>query len=118
MLAAIILNIICFLIGLMSFKFIGVESILTLQIVYLCQLLIFDISYWPSGFSFLKNLKYSFGFNDVLNNTEYRLFNTLAKKMHVLQIKKLLIENFNTNFLILAVSFLLFLVFSILRKNR
>lgn len=118
MLAAIILNIICFLTGLMSFKFIGVESILTLQIIYFCQLLIFDISNWPSGFSFLKNLKYSFGFNDVLNNTEYRLFNTLAKKMHALQIKKLLIENFNINFLILAVSFLVFLVFSVLRKNR
>jgi hypothetical protein len=46
------------------------------------------------------------------------LFNALAKKMHVLQIKKLLIENFNINFLILAVSFLVFLVFSVLRKNR
>ncbi len=117
MLAAIILNIICFMIGFMSFKFIGVESILTLQIIYFCQLLIFDISKWPSGFSFLNNLKYASGFNNVLHFTEYRLFNSLSKKMHALRIQKLLIENFNINFLILAATFLVFLICSIVRKN-
>jgi hypothetical protein len=118
MLAAIILNIICFLVGFLSFKFIGLESILTLQLIYFCQLLIFDISRWPSGFSFLQNLKYSSGFNGVLQFTEYGLFSTIAKKMHTLRIQKLLIENFDINFLILTVTFLVFLVSSILRKNR
>jgi hypothetical protein len=35
-----------------------------------------------------------------------------------MQIKKLLIENFNINFIILTVSFLLFVICSIFRKNR
>jgi len=48
MLGGIILNVICLFIGFLTSKFIGLESILTAQLIYFSQLLIYDISNWPS----------------------------------------------------------------------
>ena len=63
MLPWIILNAISLLIGFLTSKFIGLETMLTLQIIYYSQLLIYDISDWPSGFVFLNNFKYASGYN-------------------------------------------------------
>ncbi len=118
MLAVIILNAICLLIGFFTSKFIGLESILTCQLICYSQLMICDISRWPSGFTFLNYLKYSTGYNGLLDFTDYILVSTMTKKMHSLGLKKLLIENFNLNFLILFIVFLCFIVCSVIRKAR
>jgi hypothetical protein len=66
MLAQTILIVLSLVIGLIAPKFIGLELILTLQLIYLSQLLIYDIKNWPFGFVMLKSLRYSTGSNELL----------------------------------------------------
>ena len=58
-----LLGIICFICGLLSTKYIGLECILTLQLIYYSQLLISNANKWPLGFQYLSYLKYACGFN-------------------------------------------------------
>jgi hypothetical protein len=103
-----------FIIGLFSPKYIGLELILTLQLIFYSQLLIVDPSKIPLGFMYLKYLRLSTGFNDILTLTQYEPVTLMAKKLMHLQIKKTIIENFNINFVLLflafAVSLILFCV--------
>lgn len=85
------LNFFGLFIGFLTPKFIGLESILTLQIIYYSQLLIYDMSKWPISFNFLKYLRFTSGYNDILQYTEYSIFDGQLRKMNILQIKKLII---------------------------
>jgi hypothetical protein len=76
------LSIIGLLIGLMTPKYIGLESILTLQLIFYSQLLISDPSKWPIGFVYLKYLKFSTGFNNIFTYTDYLPFSVMTKKFH------------------------------------
>ena len=105
MMVQTILNLFLLLVGLISPKFIGLESILTLQSIFYSQLLIVNVSRVPPGFVFLKSLKYASGYNDIIQWTNLSLESAIAKKMNLLEINKLAIENFNINFIILFLSF-------------
>lgn len=58
----IITNIILF-IGLLSRKFIGLECILVLQLIYYSQILVSPWSNFPVELESIKSLKYSNGYN-------------------------------------------------------
>lgn len=51
------------LIGLVLPKFIGLETLITLQLIFFSQLLISDFELWPVGFSQFSNLKIATGYN-------------------------------------------------------
>jgi len=70
------------LIGLMTPKYIGLESILTLQLIFYSQLLISDPSKWPIGFVYLRYLKFSTGFNNIFTYTDYLPLSVMKKKFH------------------------------------
>lgn len=44
------IGIICLIIGLLSKKYIGLECVLTLQLVFYSQLLVENANKWPMGF--------------------------------------------------------------------
>ncbi len=52
-------------VGVLSPKYIGLESLLTLQLIFYSQMLIADPQKWPIGFMYLKYLKFSSGYNDI-----------------------------------------------------
>lgn len=54
------------LIGLFVPKFIGLEAIITMQLLYYSQLLIKDISVWPLGFMYFKFLGIAGGYKDLI----------------------------------------------------
>jgi hypothetical protein len=112
-----VLGILGLMIGLLSPKYIGLESLLTLQLVFFSQLLIVNPSKWPVGFMYLKYFKFSSGYNDILNLTDFIPSTNSAKKMENLGIKKTIIENFNINFILLGLSFIVFIIVFYL-KNR
>jgi hypothetical protein len=60
----------------------------------------------------LKYLRYSSGYNELLELTDLYLLSDDQKKMQLLGIKKLVVENFNLNFMILMVSFAALMVIS------
>lgn len=78
--AITIFNFIGFIINFFTPKFIGFESILTLQLIFYSQLLIDDTSKWPVGFMAFKYLKFSSGFNEILSFTDYNTLSTNSKK--------------------------------------
>jgi len=118
MMAQTIINAICLFVGLISPKFIGLESILNLQLIFYSQLLIFDISKIPPGFVFLKYLKYAAGYNEVFEITGFYLVGNAEKKLRILGMNKLIVENFNINFIVLALSFMVLLgVFFYVKKK-
>jgi hypothetical protein len=106
MLAQTILIAISLVVGLIAPKFIGLELILTLQLIFFSQLLIHDVKNWPPGFVFLKYLKYSTGFNYVFSVSQNLLTDSVSKKMSNLSLKKLVIENFNVSFVFLLLAFI------------
>jgi hypothetical protein len=106
------------MIGLLSPKYIGLESLLTLQLVFFSQLLIVNPSKWPVGFMYLKYFKFSSGYNDILILTDFIPYTTSAKKMENLGIKKTIIENFNINFILLGLSFLVFIIVFYLKSRK
>lgn len=89
--ASTILTLIGLFIGLLSPKFIGLESILTLQLIYYSQLLIKSISKWPPGFLFLKYLRLANGYNDVFQFTDYSVIHDKTRELHTLGVKKLIV---------------------------
>ena len=82
-LVSLILSIVSLLLGFMTPKFIGLESILTLQLLYYSRLLIVDIQRWPPGFSFMNYFKFTSGFNDIFQFTQYQSTTTIAKKLQI-----------------------------------
>lgn len=78
------LNFIAILISLLSPKFIGLETILTLQLIFYSQLLIDNPSKWPIGFSCFKYLKFASGFNKIFNFTDYQTLSVNTKKFFLL----------------------------------
>jgi hypothetical protein len=110
--------VISLVIGLIAPKFIGLELILTLQLIFFSQLLIHDVKNWPPGFVFLKYLKYSTGFNDVFSVTQNVLTDTVSKKMSNLSLKKLVIENFNVSFVFMLLTFIGLVVCFIVKLHK
>lgn len=59
------------LVGLFVPKFIGLETILTMQLIYYSQLLISKLDKWPVGFAYFNYLKVASGFSSVMRLTQY-----------------------------------------------
>jgi hypothetical protein len=55
------------MIGLFTPKYIGLEAILTLQLIYYSLILVLDSKKYPIGFNTFKYFKYSNGYNEILN---------------------------------------------------
>ncbi len=55
--------------------------ILTLQLIYYSQLLIIKISKWPVGFVYLKHIRFSTGYNDILTLSSYETISDTMIKM-------------------------------------
>lgn len=60
-------------VGLCTPKYIGVEAISTLQLVYYSCLLVTDVHKYPVGFRTFVTFKYSTGFNDIFEYTRILL---------------------------------------------
>lgn len=50
-------------IGLLAPKYIGLEGMVTLQLIFYSQLLIEDNKAWPTEFNIFKNFRFINGFN-------------------------------------------------------
>lgn len=103
------------LIGLLSPKYIGLEFLLTLQLIFYSQLLINEPSKWPVGFLYLKYLKFASGYNEIFAFTTYVPLTNDAKKMQHLDMKKTIVENLNINFVIFFLALLIFIVMFIVK---
>jgi hypothetical protein len=112
---ATILSLVCLVFGLITPKFIGVEFLVTLQLIFYSQLLIVDTGKWPAGFLYLKYLKFASGYNDILHLTSFGFFGSTSIKYSHLAMRKTICENFNLNFMILLLSSLLFLIVHIIK---
>ena len=66
-----LLGLIGLVIGLFLPKFIGIETIISLQLIFYSQILIINPEDWPVGFFYLKYLKMSTGYNDFIFLTSY-----------------------------------------------
>jgi hypothetical protein len=104
--------------GLITPKFIGLETIITLQLIFFSQILIYDNSKFPVGFLFLSNLKYTTGFSDIIDFSEYIPMTDSSRKMSSIKMKKLIIENFNINFAILFLCFVVLMITCLIRKHN
>jgi hypothetical protein len=67
---------------------------------------------------YLKYLKFSSGYNEIFKLSEYVPSTIYAKKLNHLDMKKTMIENFNINFAILMLSFLVFMVVFLLKYMK
>ena len=105
-----ILSILILFIGLFTSKFIGLEMIIGLQLIYFSQLLISNPSKWPIGFSFLKHLKFATGFSNLIQYSFYVPNSSMEAKFSNLEISKNIIENFNIGCVLLILSFLIFFI--------
>jgi cysteine-rich repeat protein len=105
-----ILSLVCLVFGLITPKFIGVEFLVTLQLIFYSQLLIVDTDKWPAGFLYLNYLKFASGYNDLFHLTSFRFLGPTSIKYSRLAMRKTICENFNLNFVILLLSVLVFLV--------
>jgi hypothetical protein len=112
------LSLLGLVVGLCSPKYIGLESLLTLQLVFYSQLLIVNPSKWPVGFMYLKYLKFASGYNEILELTDFIPYTNQAKKMQHLDLKKTIVENFNINFVLLGLAFLVFAVVFYLKYRK
>ncbi len=99
-------------------KFIGLETIITLQLIFYSQILIFDASDWPFGFTYLKYLKSSTGYNELIELTEYLTLTNITRKFEIIDLKKTIIENFNVSFLLVLVVAILFFFTSYIRNKK
>jgi hypothetical protein len=104
------------ILGLVTPKFIGLEIIITLQLIFFSQILIYDNSKFPVGFLFLSSLQYTTGFNKIFDFTEYLPNTDASRKMFTLERDKLIIENFNINFAILFVAFVILMITAFIRS--
>ena len=78
------LSLLCLLIGLFSRKYIGLECLFVLQLIYYSQLLVGDADKWPAGFEYLKYLKYASGYNQIYQVSDYHPLTSLERKMYYL----------------------------------
>jgi hypothetical protein len=104
------LSLVGLLIGLLSPKYIGLESLITLQLIFYSQILITDPSKWPVGFLYLKYLKFASGYNGIFTFTSYTPLTDSAKKLHHLAMQKTVCENFKFSFVVLFLAFVVFTV--------
>lgn len=91
-------------VGLCTPKYIGVEAISTLQLIYYSCLLVTDIDKYPVGFKTFVAFKYSTGFNDFFNYTSLVLNDNLTKKVFWMTLHKTAIENYSLSFLVLCLT--------------
>lgn len=63
----------------------------------------------------LKYLKFSTGYNRFIDLSEYYPIESISKKYHHLQIEKTIAQNFQTNFIILLLVFIVFFVINMMR---
>ena len=69
--ANVMLALLNFLIGIISPKFIGLECVLTFQLMYYSQLLINPWTKYPPGINSFYYLRYSNGYNDMISLSSY-----------------------------------------------
>jgi hypothetical protein len=117
-LATVILSMLGLLVGLFLPKFIGLETIITMQLIYFSQLLIVNYDEWPVGFLQFANLKAATGYNEVLDLTKYAPVTDLTKKYHRLFIHKTVLENLSVSFVVLTAFASLFYVTSLLMRKK
>ena len=114
-----LVSIIGLVIGLFVPKFIGLEAILTMQLIFYSQMLIVDNEKWPLGFVIqFKYLKTATGYNEMIELTSYLALSNFDKKYDKLSIHKTIIENFNINFCIVLFVALLFYLAVFLRSRK
>jgi hypothetical protein len=113
-----VFSLVCLMFGLISPKFIGVEMLMTLQLIFYSQILIINTEKWPAGFLYLKYLKFTSGYNNLFNLTSYSQFGADSIKHWHLAMKKTFIENFNLNFVILFLITIVFLIFFIINTFK
>jgi hypothetical protein len=89
MLINTILAVINLIAGILSLKFIGLECVLTIQLIYFSQLLINPWQNFPAGFMFLKDLKYINGYNNIFKLSEYFPLTLIERKYFYFSTKKL-----------------------------
>ncbi len=78
-------------VGLFVPKFIGLETIITMQLIYYSQLLISDIDKWPIGFAYFNYFKVASGLNEYVRLSELVPADNVAKKYHKVKIQKTVI---------------------------
>jgi hypothetical protein len=116
--ATVIVSMVALLVGLFVPKFIGLESIITMQLMFYSQLLIVEYEKWPLSFIQFSRFKGATGYNELLDLTEYAPLTNIAKKLQKLFIHKSFLENININFLVLGVFTIIFYVFSGVRSRK
>jgi hypothetical protein len=72
-----------------SDKFIGVETLVTIQLTYFSQLLISDVKNWPQAFTILAPLKIVTGYNNLFafDESQSNFFNQLYIKYRFLDFR-------------------------------
>lgn len=78
-------------VGLLTPKFIGLEAVITLQLIFYSQLLISDVKKRPVGFVVFEYFKFANGYNDIFSLTSYALKSDIGIKLSQLEIRKTLI---------------------------
>lgn len=105
---------------LFSDKFIGVEAMNSLQVVFFSLLLIKDSNSWPEAFSTFLSFKLTTGLNHIVFkqiNSE-NMLNPSFNKFRYLGIHDYFILNNIVNFIILLISSTVFLVLYIIRSKK
>ena len=97
-------------VGLCTPKYIGIEGITTLQLIYYSCLLVTDVEKYPVGFYTFLAFKYSTGFNDFFHFTSLVLNDDFTKKVYWMTLTKTSIENYNLSFLPLVIATILMLI--------
>ena len=118
MLIGTILKVLFFFMGILTPKFIVLESVLALQLCFFSQILVHDNKKFPIGFLFLENLQYSAGFNRIFDLIDYIPITYDSIKMNHIKREKLIIENFNINFIFLFISFICLAISFIIRTRN
>jgi hypothetical protein len=96
-----------FFVSLFAPKWIGVEAVLAIQLIFFSQVLIVDVTNWPNSFQAFKYFKYASGFNEVIPS-KISKNSVLSKKLSFLNFNEMFISNF------LISSFILMIIFSVL----
>ena len=112
-----LLGLLGLVLGLFLPKFIEIETIVTMQLIFYSQVLIFQSDDWPVGFFYLKYLKIATGYNDIFSLTSYVQLTNITKKFSIINLKKTIIENFNLNFVVLILFAVCFYLVSQIRSN-
>ncbi len=86
--AASIIFFLLLMVGLLAPKYIGVEAILTLQLIFYSCLLIKDSAKFTPGLKTFTYFKLSTGYNDIFSFTTLILSSDITSKYNFLSIKK------------------------------